>query len=267
MLTRKGFYGHLLRNREAYHFLINAFAVGEADSARELDRVAEHITDPELRARVERHYSDEMKHGRIMSERLRELGGKPQPLPPELDYDQALQRLGYGLAYSRLDDPRPLDDEELIEFFVGSKINEERAISEMEELIDHLAPDPGTQERLIELLNDEYYHVAYATRELNRLANRGHREHINTRLRQCRRLEAYAHRVVSAHFMGHLLDLLGYSALKRLGARLALEAGYSWRWMFPGPDLEPDTPKPPRAGLAPNRNSSRVDGEQRATLS
>jgi hypothetical protein len=266
MLTRKSFFTHLVKNREAYHFLINAFAVGEADSARELGRVAEHITDPELRAKVERHYSDELKHGRIMSERLRELGGEPRPLPPELDYDQELQRLGYGLAYSRLDDPRPLDDAELIEFFVGSKINEERAISEMEELVEHLAADPGTQERLVELLNDEYYHVAYATQELNRLADRGHREHINTRLRHCRRLEAYAHRVVSVHFMDRLLGLLGYSALTRLGARLAVEASYSWRWMFPGSDLEPETPKPPRAGSAANGKLRRAENEQRATL-
>jgi ferritin-like protein len=248
MLSKRSVFRDLRARPQAYHFFLNALAVGEADSARDLGRVAEHIADPRIRAKVERHYADEQKHGRLMTDRLRELGLTPEPLPPDFDYDQALQRLGYGLNYSRLDDPRPFDDQDLLDFFVGSKVNEERAVAEMEGIIDHLAPDAPTHARLAEILRDEYKHVAYATHELNLLAARGHRDRINAMLRRFRRLEARAHRMVSIHFMERLMRLLGYPALVRWGARLAIEGAYLWRLAFPGRDLEPAPARVPAVG-------------------
>lgn len=245
MLSKASVFRDILSRKEAYHFFLNAFAIGEADSARDLGRVAEHITDPRIRGKVERHHADEVKHGRLMLKRLEELGTKPTPLPTELDYDQALQGLGFGLPYARLDDPRPFDDDDLLNFFVGSKVNEERAVAEMEEITPLLAPDRETHERVVEILRDEYKHVAYATHELNLLANRGHRGRINRMLKRFRRLEARAHRQVSIHFMKRLLTLLDYPAVVKSGARVAIEGAYMWRCMFPGKDLELAAPRVP----------------------
>jgi hypothetical protein len=265
MLSKRSVFRDLMARPRAYHFFLNALAVGEADSARDLGRVAEHIADARIRAKVQRHYEDETKHGRLMAERLAELGIAPERLPPDLDYDQALQNLGYGLHYSRLDDPRPFDDGDLLDFFVGSKVNEERAVAEMEGIIEHLAADAETHARLAEILHDEYRHVAYATHELNLLAARGHRDRINQMLRRFRRLEARAHRMVSINFMERLLRLLGYPAVVRWGARLAIEAGYVGRLLFPGPDLEPAPARvPPLSREAPLSRTSDAGTSERA---
>jgi hypothetical protein len=127
----------------------------------------------------------------------------------------------------------------------------------MEGLIRDLAGDPPTAELLRTIHEDELRHVDYATAELNRLAEGGHRPLVLRTLRAARRAEARAHRAVSRAFMGRLFTLLGAPALVRFFAGLAIDAAFVARWLFPGgldaPRLADPMPVP---GDAPRMGAS-----------
>ena len=234
MLSRSAFFRRILDTPGAREFLLNSLAVGEADSALDLDRVAEHVADPLLSRRIYRHYAEENKHARLFRRHLEAQGFTTKPLPPELDYERYVQRYGMGTPKARLDDPRPFDDSDLILFFSGSKAGEERACAEMEELIRDLAGDPETAAVLREIHADEIRHVSYATEELVRFAESGRRAEVVRTLRAARRAEARAHRAVSRAFMGHLMGLLGVPPVIRFFAGFAIDASFAVRFLFPG---------------------------------
>lgn len=234
MLTRRSFFQRLLANHEAREFLMNSLAVGEADSAVDLDRIAEHVQDEALSRRIYRHHAEEKRHARLFGKRLAELGFQPRVLPPELDYERYAQRFGMGTPKPRLDDPRPFDEDDIILFFAGSKAGEERACAEMAGLIEALAEDPETVELLRAIHGDEVRHVSYATEELERIASRGQRAKVLQELRAARRAEARAHRLVSRAFMRHLMEMLEYPRWIQTFAGLGIDLGFAVRWLFPG---------------------------------
>ena len=248
MLSRSGFFRRILASPAARELLLNSLAVGEADSALDLDRVAEHVLDPLLARRIYRHFAEEQKHARLLRQHLEAEGFRCSPLPPELDYERYAQRYGMGTPKARLDDPTPFSDADLILFFCGSKAGEERACAEMEGLIRDLAGDPETLRVLRTIHGDELRHVSFATLELERLAERGQRPLVVRQLRAARRAEARAHRAVSRAFMKRLLGLLGVGRAIQLLAGLAIDAGFLARWLFPGgldaPRLEDPMPVP-----------------------
>jgi hypothetical protein len=257
VLSRSAFFRRILGNPAARKFLLNSLAVGEADSALDLDRVAEHVTDPLLSRRIYRHFAEEQKHARLFRQHLEAEGFRSTPLPPELDYERFAQRYGMGTPKARLDDPAPFGAEDLILFFAGSKAGEERACAEMEELTRDLAGDPPTAALLRAIHEDELRHVDYATAELNRLADAGHRPLVLRTLRAARRAEARAHRAVSRAFMARLFTLLGAPAVVRFFAGLAIDAGFVARWLFPGGLDEPRLVDPmPVPGDAPRVGAS-----------
>jgi hypothetical protein len=176
---------------DARRFLLNSLAVGEAESAQDLDLVADRVTDPVLARRIYRHYAEELRHARAFRRHLEAEGWACTPLPPELDYDRLAQRFGMGTPRARLDDPRPFDDDDLILFFSGSKAGEERACQEMEGLIGDLAADQPTAEAAAGDPRDELRHVAYATEALRTLAARcGRRASSGALERSARRARA-----------------------------------------------------------------------------
>jgi hypothetical protein len=234
LLSRSGFFRRILDTPATREFFLNSLAVGEADSALDLDRVAEHVVDPLLSRRIYRHYAEENKHARLFRQHLEAQGFRTTPLPPELDYERYAQRYGMGTPKARLDDPRPFDDSDLILFFCGSKAGEERACAEMAELIRDLEGDPETAAVLREIHGDELRHVSYATEELIRLAESGRREEVVRTLRAARRAEARAHRAVSRAFMNKLMGLLGAPAIVRFFAGIAIDVGFVGRFLFPG---------------------------------
>jgi len=234
VLTRRSFFQRLLANREAREFLMNSLAVGEADSAIDLDRVAEHVQDEVLSRRIYRHHAEENRHARLFGKRLIELGIAPRPLPPELDYERYVQRFGMGTPKSRLDDPRPFDEDDIILFFCGCKAGEERACAEMEGLIEALVEDPEMVKLLRAIHGDEIRHVSYATEELQRIAALGKRTSVLQKLRTPRRAEARAHRLVSRAFMRHLMQMLGYPRSIQTLAGIGIDLGFAVRWLFPG---------------------------------
>jgi hypothetical protein len=83
VLSRSAFFRRILGTPAAREFLLNSLAVGEADSALDLDRVAEHVTDPLLSRRIYRHFAEEQKHARRFRQLLEAQGFRATPLPPE----------------------------------------------------------------------------------------------------------------------------------------------------------------------------------------
>jgi len=234
MSFKRRFFSKLLADRDARELLMNSLAVGEADSAKGLDRVSQQVPDPLLSRKIYRHFAEENKHARRFGKHLAELGCKARPLPSELDYEAFAQHYGMGTPTSRLDDPRPFDADDLILFFCGSKAGEERACLEMRGLIDALRAAPRTVTLLEEIYADEIRHVSYATEELNRLAASGHRAAVIRTLRATRRSEARAHRRVSHAFMRRLMSILGYPSWSRALAAIVIDIEFLRRWLFPG---------------------------------
>jgi rubrerythrin len=234
MLSRRSFFRKILDDEHARAFLMNSLAVGEADSAVGLDKAAQHVEDSILSRKIYRHFAEENRHARIFGRRLEELGVKPRPLPPELDYEQYVRRYEMGIPMARLEDPRPFDTSELIKFLVGCKAGEERACAEMEGLLRDLAEDPRTVEVLREIHEDEIRHVSFATEELNRIADAGHADEVRRALRKARRAEAKAHRAVSKAFMRKLMGILGVSGLVQFFASRAIDVQCLWKLAFPG---------------------------------
>jgi hypothetical protein len=235
VLTRRAFFRRITARPEARELLLDSLAVGEASSALDLDRFAEHVRDPLLARKIYRHYAEERKHARLFARHLESLGFRAKPLPPELDYETALQRHHVGTPKARLDDPRPLSDEELVTFLAGSKAGEERGCAEMAGLADALEEcDPATSALLREIHADEIRHVSYVTEELQRLAARGHATRVRRELRTARRAEAHAHRDVSRAFMRRLMSSIGVPWPVQVLAGLVIDAGFLVRWLWPG---------------------------------
>lgn len=234
MLSKRSFFRRIVSDREAYRLLMNSLAVGEAMSAVDLDRIAEHIPDPGLARKVYRHFAEETRHGRLFQHRLEDLGFPLTPLPRELDYETYAQEFAMGTPRGRLDDPTPFSTNELIEFFSGSLAGEERACAEMEGLIASMVDDPVTIKLLQTILQDEVRHVSYATEEMNRLAREGHRDRVLRSLRHSRRSEARAHRLVSLAFMERLMRLLGAPWILRAFGALSIQIAFGVRYLFPG---------------------------------
>ncbi|MBI3268794.1 MAG: ferritin-like domain-containing protein [Planctomycetes bacterium] len=223
----------MVKHPAALQLVLNAMSVGETNSGQDLHRVADLIPDPDLKRRVLKHYADEMKHGKIFGGRLQEIGGKLEPLPADLDYEEALHRYSFGLLRERLKEDQPLSDDDLIKFFAGARVTEATAISDLEMARKGFEVDPPTERVLAEVLKDEYNHVAYATEELERLAGRGHGPRINALLAEYERLEAQARRDISRAFMTRMLPILEYSLPLRVAIRIGIEVEYFWRRLFP----------------------------------
>jgi hypothetical protein len=258
MLSRSAIFRRILGNAPAREFLLNSLAVGEADSALDLDRVAEHVPDPVLSRRIYRHFAEEQKHARLLRQHLEAEGFRCAPLPPELDYERYAQRYGMGTPKARLDDPTPFDDADLALFFAGSKAGEERACAEMEGLIRDLSGDPSTAAVLRVIHADERRHVSYATEELHRLAGSLGRGAVLRTLRRARRAEARAHRAVSRAFMGRLFALVGVPRWIRFFGGFAIDAGFLARWLFPGGLDEPRLADPMPVPADPGRGEARA---------
>lgn len=234
MFSRRSFFARILANPEAHALLMNSLAIGEADSARDLDRFARLIDDEVLSAKVYRHFAEETRHARLLGNCLEELGIERQGLPPELDYETYATRFGLGIPRSRLDDETSLDAGELIRFLCGCKAGEERACEEMAGLIADLGDaHPETAAVLREIHGDELRHVSYATEELTRLAER-HRGRVVSELRRARRAEARAHRLVTLAFMDRLMALLEAPRWIRFVAARGTDTAFLLRFLFPG---------------------------------
>src|SRR4026207_783714 len=108
VFTLRTLLADIVADREAHVFVLNALAVGERDSARGLDSLAELICDSVIKQRVRRHHAEEMRHYELFSARLRQFGLSPIGIAHEFDYVGQLQACGWGLPPDRAKSGLPL---------------------------------------------------------------------------------------------------------------------------------------------------------------
>ena len=237
MLGRRTFFRDILQNEAATKFVLNALSVGETDGGRNLAQVADRCASSDLRQKIRRHFRDEIRHGVLYARVLGRLGVHPHALPVELDYEAAIRRAGIGLSPERLQEARPLDDDEYVLLFACMKVTEDRAWSNTRMLRDGFAPDATLRACADEVLQDEAWHRAYASAELARLASAGRRQQVRRTLRGYRRKEARAYLAVTLPYIDRITSLLGYGLGRRLLMKLGCATGCLWTLLTP-PALE-----------------------------
>lgn len=226
---------HILATPEAYHFLLNALAVGEIDSSVGIDKLASIISDPVLKNKTLRLYGDEVKHGRLFSRRLKECGLLPKPMDKRLDYETFLHDSNFGLDNGRLENKTPLSDDEIIRWLAGCLVREERACVELTGMKDCFEKDPQTYAVLTEIMGDEYRHVGYAMAGLMAYERKGYGARIQQLLTMYRRMEAKVHAQVSVNFTNEFFRMLRYPKWFFRLAVMAIWVEALFRFLFPKP--------------------------------
>lgn len=235
MFSKPKMFERILANQEAYHFLLNALAVGEIDSSVGIDKLANLVRDPVLKRKTLRLYGDEVKHGRLFSRRLKDFGLEPKPMDQRLDYETFLHEVEFGLDNGRLEVNKPLEDEEIIKFLASCQVREERACRELTGMMECFEKDRKTARVLAEIMKDEYRHVGYAMAGLEHYARKGYRPMIKRLLTGYRRLEAKVHARVSVNFTREFFRILRYPRWFFALACAAIWVEALFRILFPRP--------------------------------
>jgi hypothetical protein len=239
MLSAREIYGEIFSNDEAFRLFCSIAAAGEAQGGWENARIAALVPEScqDLAPKIARHGADEDKHGRIFSALLRKRSLAPAPVPAEADYTMRLERMGIGLAHSRLRADRPLAEADVIAYLVHSRVTEQRASEQMRSLLRASAGNPDVSRAVTVISADEDNHLAYCHEELLRLAAAGHRGTIESALRATARAEIGVYRDVSKAVMADLGRTLHWSRLKSATLALGIDAVYlyerlgGWRRM------------------------------------
>jgi hypothetical protein len=239
MLSARSIYGEIFSNDEAFRLFCSIAASGEAQGGWENGRIAALVPDScrDLAPKIARHGADEDKHGRIFNALLRKRNLRPAPVPAETDYTMLLERLGIGLAHSRLRADRPLTEADIIAYLTHSRVTEQRASEQMRALRRYSAGNPDLRRAVRVISADEDNHLAYCHEELLRLAAAGHRGTIDSLLRATARAEIAVYRDVSKAVMAHLGRTLHWSRLKSAVLARGIDAVYlyerlgGWRRM------------------------------------
>ena len=128
MLSRSGFFRRILASPAAREFLLNSLAVGEADSALDLDRVAEHVPDPVLAAQDLSPLRRGAEARAAVPPASRGAGLSLHAAPRRSSTTSATSSATAWARPGRASTiRRPSTTHDLILFFCGSKAGEERA--------------------------------------------------------------------------------------------------------------------------------------------
>jgi rubrerythrin len=238
MLSPRAIYGEIFSNDEAFRLFCSIAASGEAQGGWENGRIAALVPESfrDLAPKIARHGADEDKHGRIFYALLRKRKLPPAPVPADTDYTMLLEGMGIGLAHSKLRADRPLTEEDIIAYLAHSRVTEQRASEQMRSLRRY--SDNADVSRAATVISaDEDNHLAYCHEELLRLADAGHRRHIESVLRTTARAEIEVYRDVSKAVMAHLGRTLNWSRAKCVMLARGIDAVYlyerlgGWRRM------------------------------------
>jgi hypothetical protein len=230
MLTPRAIYGEIFSNDEAFRLFCSIAASGEAQGGWENGRIAALTPDSlrDLAPRISRHGADEDKHGRIFRALLRKRNLSPAPVPDGTDYAMRLERMGIGLAHSKLRANRPLTEADIIAYLAHSRVTEQRASEQMQSLCRYSSGDADVRRAVTMISADEDNHLAYCHEELLRLAAAGHRRDIDSLLRATARAEITVYRDVSKAVMAQLAQILDWSRVKRVIVARAIDAIYCY---------------------------------------
>ena len=239
MLSPRAIYGEIFRNDEAFRLFCSIAASGEAQGGWENGRIAALVPEScrDLAPKIARHGADEDKHGRIFNALLRKRNLSPAPVPADTDYTMRLERMGIGLAHSKLRADRPLTEADIIAYLVHSRVTEQRAAEQMRSLRRYSADNADVSRAVRVISADEDNHLAYCHEELLRLAAAGHRRDIEFALRTTARAEIAVYRDVSKAVMAHLGRILRWPRPKAAVLIAGIQAIYlyerlgGWRRM------------------------------------
>jgi hypothetical protein len=155
-----------------YRTLVS-FSETEEDAGKDLVRAGRRIADPELRAHVERHAADELRHARLFRARAAELAAEHRlplagPLAPDRVFDLSVARPGLALDSHGFFVAGLIDELGELAYVAMLHRAESRAAELFEDFRELTADDPATRAVFDDILRDERYHVAYTARFLER---------------------------------------------------------------------------------------------------
>jgi len=239
MFSPRAIYGEIFSNDAAFRLFCSIAASGEAQGGWENGRIAALVPDScrDLAPKIARHGADEDKHGRIFNALLRNRKLSPAPVPATTDYTMRLERMGIGLAHSKLRADQPLTEADIIVYLAHSRVTEQRASEQMRSLRRYSADNAAVRRAVAVISADEDNHLAYCHEELLRFAAAGHRRDIDSILRTTARAEIAVYRDVSKAVMAHLGRLLHWSRPKSAILATGIDAVYlyerlgGWRRM------------------------------------
>src|SRR3984957_3813671 len=227
MLSAKAIFEEIFDNDEAFRLFCSIAASGEDQGGWENGRIPALVPEAcrDLAPKIARHGADEDKHGRIFNALLRKRGLSPEPVPADTDYTMRLERMGIGLAHSKLRADRPLTEADIIAYLAHSRVTEQRASEQMRSLCRH-STDADVSRAVTVIPADEDNPLAYCHEELLRLVAAGHRREIESILRATARAEIAVYRDVSKAVMAHLGRTLRWSRVKSAILARGIDAVY-----------------------------------------
>ena len=228
MLSARGLFQEIYDNDEAYRLFCSIAMNGESQGGWENARIAALVDDPELAPKIVRHGADEDKHGRIFRGLMRNRGLEPVEIPEETDYTMRLERLGIGLAHSRLQEDEELTPHDIMVYLAHSRVTEQRASEQMQLLCKIFADNAQMGKAVKQISADEDRHLAYCHEELLRLAGQGHTAEINTTLDETAHAEIRVYRDVSIAVMKNMARILKWPKAKLAVLTLGINGVYGY---------------------------------------
>jgi hypothetical protein len=273
MLSPRAIYGEIFSNDEAFRLFCSIAASGESQGGWENGRIAALVPEScrGLAPKIARHGADEDKHGRIFNALLRKRNLSLVPVPADTDYTMRLERMGIGLAHSKLRADRTLTEADIIAYLAHSRVTEQRAAEQMRSLRRYSTDNADVSRAVTVISADEDNHLAYCHEELLRFAAAGHRSEIESVLRATARAEIAVYREVSKAVMAHLGRTLRWPKAKRVLLARGIDAVYlyerigGWRRMVTlrMPARRDPLGTPARAGPAMVRDQVRSGSRHR----
>ncbi len=165
---------------------LEGFSKTETDGGQDLVAAARRVTDPKLKAHLERHAREELKHGDLFRQRAQELRSQlaAQSTPEESDklYDLSRLRKDTELDSHGFFQGGVLDERGEIAYVAMLNVAEQNASSIFKIHRDLNRHDPETSAIFEEILRDEQYHVAYTARYLKEWKKEGRQKEVKEAL-------------------------------------------------------------------------------------
>jgi hypothetical protein len=170
--------GHVWADPVRTHRTLLSFAETEADGGKDLSRAARRVADSELRAHLERHARDEMRHAELFRQRAAEVAAEARlPLAagdaPDRPCDLSRARPGLELDAHGFFNAGRIDELGELEYVAMLHVAERNAAQLFAAHRDVLAPHSPTRALFEEILRDEKYHVAYTRTFLDKWRRQG----------------------------------------------------------------------------------------------
>ncbi|MFN0009372.1 MAG: hypothetical protein ACKVXR_15820 [Planctomycetota bacterium] len=146
---------------------LESFARTEADGGRDIVAAQRIVRDAELKAHLERHAQDELRHAELFHRRAAELRAQGVAATREEESDKP-----YDLSLSRGKLAASTDGHGFLKFALADELGEvgyvamlhvaeKRAAKLFRDHERYLTDDPETRAIFASILKDEHYHVAY----------------------------------------------------------------------------------------------------------